>query len=129
MSYSSIEVISQAKVLQRFLVALAGLIAIFLTCCSPKVKSQVDIKSLSLNPDRFIGTKVKINGSVTGVGPADAYLLVEDNTGRIMVGTEQIAEKVSCSAQSKVELEGTLRRLKNLPQPYFSMEKLIHCTP
>lgn len=100
-----------------------------LSSCSRAVKTQVEIKSLSLNPERFIGTKVKINGQLTGVGPADSYLLVEDASGRIMVGTEQIAQKISCPKNSKVELVGTLRRLKNLPQPYFSMENLVHCGP
>lgn len=97
--------------------------------CARPAQTQVDIKSLSLNPDRFIGTHVKIKGQVKGIGPADSYLLVEDATGRIMVGTEQVAQKIGCPDASKVELVGTLRRLKNLPQPYFSMEKLVHCGP
>lgn len=95
--------------------------------CSRSVQTQVDIKSLSLNPDRFIGTQVKIKGQVKVIGPADSYLLVEDATGRIMVGTEQVAQKIGCPEASQVELVGTLRRLKILPQPYFSMEKLLHC--
>jgi len=109
---------------------LAFTLSAFLSIsCSRTTKSQVDIKSLSLNPERFIGTQVKINGNLAGVGPAESYLLVEDATGRIMVGTEQIAQKISCPNDSKVELVGTLRRLKNLPQPYFSMENLIYCGP
>ena len=66
---------------------------------------------------------------MSGVGPAESYLVVEDDTGRIMVGTEQIAQKIGCNSRSKVELVGTLRRLKSLPQPYFSMENLISCKP
>lgn len=106
-----------------------ALLLCLIASCTPAVRTQVDIKSLSLNPDRFIGARVKIAGKLTGVGPADSYLLVEDQTGRIMVGTEQIAQRISCPNASRVELVGTLRRLKNLPHPYFSMENLIHCGP
>ena len=115
---------------KRFVLTLTLILSGFLHIrCERTTKTQVDIKSLSLNPERFIGTKVKIKGKLTGIGPADSYLLVEDATGRIMVGTEQIAQKISCPDSSKVELVGTLRRLKNLPQPYFSMENLVHCGP
>ena len=97
--------------------------------CVPQSKSPVKIKVLSLNPDGYIGAKLHLSGKVTGIGPADSYLMVEDDTGRIMVGTEQIASKIGCDPQAKVELVGTLRRLKSLPQPYFSMEKLLSCQP
>ena len=115
---------------KRLVLTLAMTLTFFIhMSCARTTKTQVDIKSLSLNPERFIGTKVKIKGQLTGIGPADSYLLVEDSTGRIIVGTEQIAQKISCPDTSKVELVGTLRRLKNLPQPYFSMEKFVHCEP
>ena len=108
-----------------FCVCLSG----NLLSCVPQPKSPVKIKVLSLNPDEYIGSKVLLTGKVTGVGPADSYLLVEDDTGRILVGTEQIAAKIGCANQAKVELVGSLRRLKSLPQPYFSMEKMLSCTP
>jgi hypothetical protein len=100
-----------------------------LVSCVPQSKAPIKIKVLSLNPDEYIGSKVQIQGTVSGVGPAESYLVVEDDTGRIMVGTEQIAQKTGCNSRSKVELVGTLRRLKSLPQPYFSMENLISCKP
>jgi hypothetical protein len=82
-----------------------------------------------LNPDEYIGSRVYLNGKVQGVGPAEAYLVVEDDTGRIMVGTEQIAHKVGCPTHSKIELAGTLRTLKSVSQPYFSMDSLVECKP
>ncbi|MEN9810713.1 MAG: hypothetical protein RLZZ488_2280 [Pseudomonadota bacterium] len=97
--------------------------------CVPQSKAPTKIKVLSLNPDEYIGSRVQLSGKVQGVGPAESYLLVEDDTGRIMVGTEQIAHKVGCPGQSKIELVGTLRRLKSVPQPYFSMESLLSCKP
>jgi hypothetical protein len=100
-----------------------------LVSCVPQTKAPIKIKVLSLNPDEYIGSKVHLTGKVTGVGPAESYLLVEDDTGRIMVGTEQIAAKIGCNTQSQVELVGTLRRLKNISQPYFSMENLLSCKP
>ncbi|MEY3901936.1 MAG: hypothetical protein RL189_1242 [Pseudomonadota bacterium] len=97
--------------------------------CVPQSKAPTKIKVLSLNPDEYIGSRVHLSGKVQGIGPAESYLLVEDDTGRIMVGTEQIAHKVGCPGQSKIELVGTLRRLKSVPQPYFSMESLLSCKP
>ncbi|MBM3383321.1 MAG: hypothetical protein FJY29_12925 [Betaproteobacteria bacterium] len=100
-----------------------------LVSCVPQSRAPIKIKVLSLNPDEYIGSKVQIQGTVSGVGLAESYLVVEDDTGRILVGTEQIAQKTGCSGRSKVELVGTLRRLKSLPQPYFSMENLLSCKP
>lgn len=97
--------------------------------CVPQSRAPTKIKALSFNPDEFIGSKIYLSGKVQGVGPAESYLLVEDDTARIMVGTEQIAQKVGCSPNSKIELVGTLRRLKNVPQTYFSMDSLISCKP
>ncbi|MEN9825165.1 MAG: hypothetical protein RI953_910 [Pseudomonadota bacterium] len=97
--------------------------------CVPQSRAPTKIKVLSLNPDEYVGSRVHLSGRVQGVGPADSYLLVEDDTGRIMVGTEQIAQKTGCLPNSKIELIGTLRRLKSVPQPYFSMDSLLECTP
>lgn len=110
--------------------AVVGLLAsgLFVSCV-PQSRAPIKIKVLSLNPDEYIGSAVHISGKITGVGPAESYLLVEDDTGRIMVGTEQIAQKVGCASLSQVELVGTLRRLKSVPQPYFSMENLLNCKP
>lgn len=104
------------------------LLGLFVSCV-PQSKAPTKIKVLSLNPDEYIGSRVHLSGKVQGIGPAESYLLVEDDTGRIMVGTEQIAHKVGCPGQSKIELVGTLRRLKSVPQPYFSMESLLSCKP
>lgn len=100
-----------------------------LSSCTSQSRVATKIKVLSLNPDEYIDTRIQLSGKVQGVGPAESYLLVEDDTGRIMVGTEDIAFKISCSKDSKIELIGTLRRLKSLPQPYFSMDSLLSCTP
>jgi hypothetical protein len=110
-------------------VVVGVIVSGLLVSCVPQSRAPIKIKVLSLNPDEYIGSKVHISGKVTGVGPAESYLLVEDDTGRIMVGTEQIAQKVGCASLSQVELVGTLRRLKSLPQPYFSMENLLTCKP
>jgi len=61
--------------------------------CVPQSRAPTKIKVLSLNPDEYVGSRVHLSGRVQGVGPADSYLLVEDDTGRIMVGTEQIDPK------------------------------------
>ena len=100
-----------------------------LVSCVPQNRSAIKIKVLSLNPDEYVGSKVQVSGKVSGVGPGESYFLVEDDTGRILVGTEQISRKVGCPSQSNIELLGTLRRLKSVPQPYFSMESLISCKP
>jgi hypothetical protein len=105
------------------------LVSGLMVSCVPQSKAPIKIKVLSLNPEEYIGSRVQIQGTVSGVGPAESYFMVEDDTGRIMVGTEQIAQKLGCNPHSKVELVGILRRLKSLPQPYFSMENLISCKP
>jgi len=100
-----------------------------LVSCVPDKQAPVKIKVLSLNPEEYFGTRIQLKGKVVSVGPAEAYWVVEDDTGRVMVGTERIAQKMSCQNQAQVELEGTLLKLKSVSQPYFSMKKLISCTP
>ena len=118
------------KLISKLTAVVVGvLVSGLLVSCVPQSRAPIKIKVLSLNPEEYIGSKVLISGKVAGVGPAESYLLVEDDTGRIMVGTEQIAQKVGCTTFSQVELVGTLRRLKSLPQPYFSMENLLTCKP
>lgn len=102
---------------------------VVLSACVPNNRTPTKIKVLSLNPEEYIGSRVQLSGKVQGVGPAESYLVVEDDTGRIMVGTEQIAQKISCPANAKIELVGTLRRLKSVSQPYFSMDSLLDCKP
>lgn len=97
--------------------------------CVPENRGPVKIKVLSLNPEEYFGTPIQLKGKLVSVGPAESYLVVEDDTGRVMVGTERIAQKLSCQKQAQVELEGTLLNLKTVAQPYFSMKKLISCHP
>jgi hypothetical protein len=104
-------------------------VSCFFASCVQHPRAATKIKVLSLNPEEYIGSRVFLNGKVQGVGPAASYLVVEDDTGRIMVGTEQIAHKVSCPPNSRIELAGTLRNLKSVSQPYFSMDSLVECKP
>ncbi len=106
-------------------IIVAGLCA----SCVPQPRTATKIKVLSLNPDEYIGNRVYLAGRVQGVGPAESYLIIEDDTGRILVGTEQIAHKVGCQQNAKIELAGTLRHLKSVSQPYFSMDSLVDCKP
>jgi hypothetical protein len=109
--------------------ALFVLLSVLVPSCVQQPRVATKIKVLSLNPDEYLGNRVFLSGKVQSVGPAEAYLVVEDDTGRIMVGTEQIAQKAGCPTQAKIELAGTLRTLKSVSQPYFSMDSLVECKP
>ena len=114
----------------RPLCGLLTLIAVgVFASCVPQPRTATKIKVLSLNPDEYIGNRVYLAGRVQGVGPAESFLIIEDDTGRILVGTEQIAQKVGCQQNSKIEIAGTLRHLKSVSQPYFSMDSLVDCKP
>ncbi|MEY4064938.1 MAG: hypothetical protein RIR26_1146 [Pseudomonadota bacterium] len=114
---------------RRGTLAALVLLSAGLLSCVPDKQAPVKIKVLSLNPEEYFGTQIQLKGKVVALGPAEAYWVVEDETGRVLVGTERIARKMGCQSQSQVELEGTLLKLKSVSQPYFSMKKLISCIP
>jgi hypothetical protein len=105
------------------------LTAVCFVSCVPRTVSTTKIKVLSLSPEDYIGSRIHLSGRLQGIGPGESYVIVEDDTGLILVGTEQLTEKIGCERGSKIELIGSLRRLKSLPHPYFSMDTLLDCSP
>jgi len=104
-------------------------LAVLAGSCARRETSYVNAKVFSLNPDAYLGVRLAVKGRVVREGPAGSWFELEDDTGRVLIGTERLSRRVTCAQGSQAAAEGALRKLSGDQGLYFSMESLIHCRP
>jgi hypothetical protein len=89
--------------------------------------SFVNAKVFALNPDEYLGVRMGFQGRVVSQGPGSAWLELEDETGRLLVGTERLGMRIECGKNSQIKLVGTLTKLKQGNMLYLSVDDLLSC--
>jgi hypothetical protein len=97
--------------------------------CKRNEPNFVNAKVFALDPAGYLGVTMAVRGRVVREGPGGAWFELEDETGKVLVSTERLSTRASCSAGSQAAAEGVLQRLSGDEGLYFSMENLIHCRP
>lgn len=95
--------------------------------CTQEARNPVKAKVFALNPQEYVGAPVELSGKVTAVGPAQSYFVVEDETGKVLVTTERLGDRVRCGKDATARLTGRLSQAKASKSFYLSMEALHEC--
>ena len=98
-----------------------------LSGCKDNSVTFVNAKVFALNPDEYVGVRMGFQGKVLREGPGGAWLEVEDETGRLLVGTERLSQRIACPKNSQVQMIGSLSKLREGNVLYFSLENLVSC--
>lgn len=86
-----------------------------------------DIKSLALNPAEYLGKKVTLQGQIRAIGPGDAWFVLEDSSGKMLITTHQVGLPLFCGSGSTAAIRGELSDLGSEYGLYFSMSALELC--
>ena len=100
----------------------------FIASCAEPPVTFVKAKVFALNPDNFLQKRMGITGKVTRVGPGDAWFEIEDETGKLIVSSERLSQKIDCRPGAIASFVGSLNRLSDGSSLYFSIEKFVSCT-
>ncbi|MBX9704182.1 MAG: hypothetical protein K2X39_08525 [Silvanigrellaceae bacterium] len=96
-----------------------------LSSCKNQKNDLIEIKLVLLNPERFYGKVVTIQGKKEGVGENDVMFNLTDNTGMVTVTTEKIPYQLNCLDGSSLIVVGRLKQIEN--RNYFSAESILSC--
>jgi hypothetical protein len=86
-----------------------------------------DIKSIALNPSEYLGKRVTLHGQVRAVSAGDAWFVLEDTSGKMLIASHQIGLPLYCGSGSTAAIEGQLSDLGAEYGLYFSMTALEMC--
>jgi hypothetical protein len=86
-----------------------------------------DIKSIALNPSEYFGKKVTLCGQVRAVSAGEAWFVLEDASGKLLIASHQIGLPLYCGSGSTAAIEGQLSDLGAEYGLYFSMTALELC--
>ncbi len=108
---------------------LRGLsVLVFLCACRTREHLPVQAKILALGSHAVLGKRLVLEGTVSQVGPAGGYFVLEDATGKVMVTTERIAVPWRCPEGATIRVSGEMRPLAEARVLALSLEAVERCS-
>lgn len=95
--------------------------------CTGKSIEIAKAKLFAFNPQEYLNMRTILEGRVVHKGPAGVYIILEDETGKVLVSAHELVESFSCAVGEHARVIGSLARLNSEGRYYFVMDKLLAC--
>jgi hypothetical protein len=104
-------------------------LAWFAASCTEKGPEVVSSKVFALNPADYLAKKdlLFLRGKVLTPSKASVTFILEDESGRVLVSTENLSERFTCPEGADVLIEGRLKSSRVAGHVHFSMTRLHEC--
>jgi hypothetical protein len=118
---------THTKVYSRIVLCSLVVSAVVASMTARGSGEYTDIKSIALNPSEYLGKSVTLQGQVRAVSAGEAWFVLEDTSGKMLIASHQIGLPLYCGSGSTAAIEGQLSDLGAEYGLYFSMTALEMC--
>lgn len=108
--------------------SLGVFVTLSLMSCTKPPEEVAKAKLLAFNPQEYLNTQSTLKGRVVHKSPGDVYIILEDDTGKVLVSAHEMPEPVNCPEGATATVSGSLAQLSTEGRYYFVMDKLLACT-
>lgn len=95
--------------------------------CTSNSPEVAKAKLFAFNPQEYVNVRTILEGRVIHKGPAGVYIILEDDTGKVLVSAHEQVDSFACDIGSSARVSGQLARLNTEGRYYFVMDKLLGC--
>lgn len=95
--------------------------------CSSNAPEVAKAKLFAFNPQEYLNVHTILEGRVVHKGPAGVYIILEDDTGKVLVSAHEQVDNFACAMGNSARVSGQLARLNAEGRYYFVMDKLLGC--
>lgn len=95
--------------------------------CTRAAPEVAKAKLFAFNPQEYLNVRTILEGRVIHKGPAGVYIILEDDTGKVLVSAHEQIDDFACAMGNSARVSGQLARLNAEGRYYFVMDNLLEC--